>query len=139
MNIALLYGGLTHHYISSNLNYCNRINNNGSIFNEYYIAMVGSKNNKVGIIKGKDSVCGNIFGVITSNKIYDNLDMIIGGYNTNLNKFKQRNISPPNINKVTPVIGLNFKIPIYEDKSYKINFNNVISYGIITHSIGVEF
>lgn len=141
MYAAILYGGITHHYIGSKFNYCNRIDNNnfGTINNEYFIAMVGSKDSKVGVIKGKDSACGNIFGAITSNSLSENVDFILGGYNANIEKFQKRGLVPPNVNGVTPVVGFNFKMPIHETPTYKISINNVVSYGIITHSLGIEF
>ena len=56
--ISLMYGGITHHYMAPTLNYCKTINNVGTIHNEYVIAMAGSANAKIGILKGKDSAIG---------------------------------------------------------------------------------
>jgi hypothetical protein len=141
MYATILYGGITHHYMASNLNYCSRINNNnfGTIHNEYVIGLVGSKDNKVGFIKGKDSACGNIFGGIATMNMSENLDFVIGGYNANSKTFEKRGIITPSISGITPVIGLDFKIPLYEEGDFKVSIDNVVSFGIITHALSVSF
>ena len=133
--ISILQGGITHHYTAPNLNYCNTINNVGSIYNQYTIVMVGSKNAKVGFLKGKDSVCANIAGPISSFRISNNVDFMLGGYNANSNAFRKRNMVPIEFGGVTPVVGFNFKIPITKS----IEINNLVSIGIVTHAISVSF
>ncbi len=110
--ISLIYGGITHHYLASNLPYCNRINNVGTIHNEYVIALAGNNKAKFGFLNGKDSACGNIFGPISSFNIRKNIDIMVGGYNTNFNEFNKLGIVPVHVGNITPVIGANFKIPI---------------------------
>lgn len=133
--ISLIYGGITHHYLGSNLPYCNRINNVGTIHNEYIIAMAGTRETKLGIIKGKDSACGNIVGPISSFQISENVDFMLGWYNTNFKKFRSIGIEPPSYYGITPVIGFDYKIKITE----KISIDNLISVGIITHAIRMDF
>jgi hypothetical protein len=133
--ISIMYGGITHHYMAPTLNYCKTINNVGTIHNEYVIAMAGSANAKIGILKGKDSACANIVGSISSFKLDDNVDFMLGGYNTNFKAFEKRGIIPPSIGGITPVVGVNFKIPITDN----IKINNLVSIGIITHALSVEF
>lgn len=137
--LSIIYGGITHHYLASNLPYCNRINNAGSIHNEYVIALAGNEDFKIGALSGKDSACGNIFGPIVSARVSDNTDLILGGYNTNFEKFHQLGIEPPSYDGITPVVGINWKIPIYESDSFKIKLNNLISVGIITHAVSIDF
>lgn len=137
--ISLLYGGITHHFIGSNLNYCNEINNYGSIHNEYVIAMAGTKLAKLGLIKGRDSACGSILGPISSFSLYDNLELVLGGYNTNFKDFEKLRIRPPSIAGFTPVAGLDFRLPIYESENIKFSIDNLISVGIITHALRVDF
>ena len=137
--ISLLYGSITHHFIGSNLPYCNRINSNGSIHNEYVIAMVGDANTKVGILKGKDSACGNIMGPVSSFKMSDNFEFILGGYNTNFKKFNELGMRPPTIGGITPIVGLDYRLPIYNGDKFKITLDNLVSIGIITHSLRVDF
>jgi hypothetical protein len=141
MYATILYGGITHHYMASKLNYCNRINNNdfGTIHNEYVIGLVGSKENKIGFIKGKDSACGDIFGGIATSAISQNVDLVFGGYNTNTEDFHKRNIEPPSFGGITPVFGLDFKIPIYQGDGYRISLDNLVSFGIITHALSINF
>jgi hypothetical protein len=133
--ISLIYGGITHHYMAPKLNYCNTINSVGTIHNEYVIAMAGNRDFKLGLLKGKDSACGNIVGPISSFRIDDNVDFMLGGYNTNFNTFEKRGIVPPSVGGITPVVGLNFKIPITDT----IKINNLVSIGIISHALSVEF
>jgi hypothetical protein len=137
MVLSLLYGGITHHYLASNLPYCNRINNNtfGTIHNEYVIGLIGDEDFKVGVLSGKDSACGNILGPITTTKITEDLDFVLGGYNTNFNKFNKLGIEPPSINGITPVIGVDYKIKLTDN----VSIDNLISVGIITHSLRVDF
>jgi hypothetical protein len=137
MVLSLLYGGITHHYLGSSLPYCNRISNNkfGTISNEYFIGLAGNKNNKIGFISGKDSACGNIFGPITTVNISNNIDFVLGAYNTNKKEFNKLNIEPPSIAGVTPVIGLDYRIRITNN----VSIDNVISLGIVTHSIRIDF
>ena len=137
--ITMIYGGITHHYMAPSLNYCNTINNAGTIHNEYVIAMAGSKNAKLGFLKGKDSACGDIFGPISSFKISDNVDFIAGGYNTNFKKFEERGMIPPSFGGITPVIGFDLKIPLVKTKQFEVNVDNLVSVGIITHAISVNF
>lgn len=137
--ISLLYGSITHHFIGSQLPYCNRINSNGSIHNEYVIAMVGDDDTKVGILKGKDSACGNIMGPVSSFKMSDNFELILGAYNTNFKKFNKLGIQPPTLSGVTPVAGLDYRLPIYKNSKLRITLDNLVSIGIITHSLRVDF
>ncbi len=137
--ISLLYGGITHHYVGSNLPYCNKINNYGSIRNEYLIVMAGTNKFKAGLLNGKDSACGNILGPITSFKLKDNLEFIAGYYNTNFDKFRKINIEPPSYKGITPVVGLDFRIPIYKNNKSTISIDNLISIGVVTHSLRVDF
>lgn len=135
MITSILLGGLTHHYILSTANYCNKINSNGSILNPYSIAMIGTNKIKSGIIIGKDSVCSPIYGSITSYNIYNNLDLMIGGYNTNIKQFHKKNIEPPSINGITPVLGLDYRIKLQNN----ITLDTLVSVGIITHALRVDF
>jgi hypothetical protein len=139
MLLSILLGGITHHYIAPNLNYCNTINDSGTIKHEYVIAMVGDNDAKIGVIKGKDSACGDIFGGIAALSLTDNLDFMLGGYNTNFKKFEERGIVPPSFSGVTPVFGLNFKIPLYKSGDTKVSIDNLISFGIITHALNFTF
>lgn len=141
MYATILYGGITHHYLASNLNYCNRIkdNNFGTIHNEYVIGLVGSRENKVGFIKGKDSACGDIFGVLTTSTLIENIDLVLGGYNANFKTFEKRGMIPPSIGGVTPVIGLDFKIPLYRSENLNVSLDNLVSVGIITHAVSFSF
>lgn len=135
MTASILLGFLTHHYIGHNLNYCNSINSYGTIHNPYAVVLVGNKKNKLGFIKGKDSACGDIFGPVGSIGLSDNVDFVAGGYNTNFKEFEKLGTKPPSINGITPVLGLNYKIPITNN----IKLNNIISIGIITHAISIDF
>lgn len=137
--ITVMYGGITHHYVSPKLNYCNTVNNYGSIHNQYTAVLVGNDSLRAGVIKGKDSVCADIFGLIGSKQIKKNVDLVIGGYNTNFEEFRNKEIEPPSVLGITPIVGANFKLPIYQSPKYKIELNNLVSIGIITHSLSVSF
>lgn len=137
--VSILYGGITNHFIGSNLNYCNSLNKIGTIHNEYAIVLTGSKNKQIGFIKGKDSVCSNIFGIISSFRIDQNIRIIAGGYNTNTRDFEKRNIRPVSIKGYTPLIGMDYELPIYKSTNFEIVFHNLLSLGITTHSVGVNF
>lgn len=141
MILSLLYGGITHHYLGSNLPYCNRIGGNefGTIHNEYIIGLVGDNKTKIGGIVGKDSACGSIFGPVATFNIEEDLDFVIGGYNTNYKEFHDLNIEPPSFNGITPIVGLDYRIPIYKSKNTTVSVDNVISIGIISHSLRVDF
>ena len=101
--------------------------------------MAGTDKFKAGILNGKDSACGNIFGPITSFKLKNNLEFIAGYYGTNFNKFRKINIEPPSYLGVTPIVGFDFRLPIYKNKKSIISIDNLISMGIITHSLRVDF
>jgi len=137
MVLSLLYGGITHHYLASNLPYCNRIGGSlsGTIHNEYVIGLVGTKEYKIGAIAGKDSACANIAGPISSVNITEDFDFIAGFYNTNFKEFNKLNIEPPSVLGVTPVIGIDYRIKLTNN----ISIDNLISFGIITHSLRVDF
>ena len=137
MVLSLLYGGITHHYLASNLPYCNSINNNsfGTIHNEYAIALIGDEDIKIGAIVGKDSACANIAGPISFINITVDFDFIAGFYNTNFKEFNKLNIEPPSVLGVTPVIGIDYRIKLTNN----ISIDNLISFGIITHSLRVDF
>ncbi len=135
--ISLLYGGITHHYLNPDLAYCSRINNNnfGTIHNEYVIGLVGSEEIKIGGLVGKDSACANIYGPVMTFKLNTYFDFVLGGYNTNTKAFHKMGMEPPSINGVTPVIGIDFKLPL----NRYLSLDTVISYGIITHAIRINF
>ena len=137
--ISLIYGGITHHYLASSLPYCNRINNVGTIHNEYVIAMAGSQDAKIGILKGKDSACGDIMGPISSFAVSENVDFMLGGYNANVKEFEKLGIVTPNFGGITPVVGFNLKLPLIKTKSFQMDINNLVSIGIITHALSVSF
>lgn len=136
---SIIFGGITHHYILPTGNYCNRINNYGTIKNEYYIVMFGDNSSRIGFIKGKDSACGDIFGPVSTINMYKNIDIIFGAYNTNYKKFKDLGLEPPSVAGVTPILGLDFKIPLYETMDFSVKLENVISIGIITHAVSFNF
>jgi hypothetical protein len=138
--LSLIYGGITHHYLAKDLPYCNPIKGGmGTIHNEYVIAMAGSKDFRLGLISGKDSACGNIMGPISATRISDNIDFMLGGYNTNFKKFRDRMIEPPSIGGITPVVGLDFKIPLFEYEDTKLSLDTLVSFGVITHAINLSF
>jgi len=139
MLTTLLLGGITHHYIAHDLNYCNLINDVGTIQNDYIGVLVGSKKFQAGFIKGKDSACGDILGPMASYNFNKNFSFIIGGYNTNHKKFYDRNIVPITSGEITPIIGLDYKIPLYESNEVTISLDNVISFGILTQGITFTF
>jgi hypothetical protein len=101
--------------------------------------MAGNKNTKLGVLKGKDSACGNIFGPIGSISLSENIEFLAGGYNTNFKEFEKLNIRPPSVLGFTPILGLDFRIPIYEDDDIKFSVDNLFSLGIITHALRVDF
>ena len=136
---SLMYGGITHHYILPKGNYCNRINNYGTINNEYFVLMFGDDNSRIGFIKGKDSACGNIMGPIGAINMVRNIDFVAGAYNTNTEKFHSLGLEPPSIAGITPILGLNFRIPLYQSDSFSIKLENLLTYGILTHSISMNF
>ena len=120
------------------LNYCKKIGGLGTITNPYVIGMVGNTNSpwKVGGLVGKDSVCGNIGGVIATYEFNKNWELVVGGYNTNYKKFINRGFEPVTIGKtITPVVGLNHRL--YLNKN--ISLNTTISLGIITHGLRFDF
>ena len=137
--LSIIYGGITHHYLSQDLPYCNLINKSGSIHNEYVIALAGTQNAKVGLLKGKDSACGDIFGPITSFTLSDNVEFLAGGYNTNYKEFHKLGIESPSFAGITPVLGFDFRLPLYKDDDIKITLDNLVSVGIITHALRVDF
>lgn len=139
MIVSLILGGITHHYLGHNLPYCNTINSVGTIKNPYAIVMAGNKNAKIGFLKGKDSVCGDIYGPISSFRLSGSFDFILGWYNTNFKKFNDRGIVPPSIGGVTPVVGFNYSLPLYQGKIVRASFDTLLSVGIITHAIKFTF
>lgn len=132
---TILIGGLTHHYLGSSLPYCNKVTNFGSIVNPYTVVMRGTEDLRAGFILGTDSACGTIAGPIVSFKKTENVDFVMGFYNTNFRNFHERNIAPPSIFNATPIVGLNYKIPITKN----IKLENVVSFGIISQALSISF
>ena len=139
MLTTLLLGGITHHYLAHDLDYCNLINEVGTIQNNYVGVLVGSKKFQVGLMMGKDSVCGNIVGPIASLNVNDRFSFIVGGYNTNHQKFYDRGITPITSGDITPVLGIDYKVPLYKNNGTTIALDNIMSFGIITHAITISF
>lgn len=135
MLTTILLGGLTHHYIGSNLPYCNRINSVGTITNPYVVVMNGTETAKAGFIFGVDSACGTIAGPVSSFKLSENVDFIAGAYNTNFKQFRDLGIEPPTFAGITPVIGINYKLRL----SDRVSLDNIVSFGIISHAISLSF
>jgi hypothetical protein len=133
--ISILLGGITHHYLGSSLAYCNSLNKFGTIYSPYTVVMLGDKEKKLGFIKGKDSACGDIFGPVASFYLSENVDFIAGSYNANFKAFEERGMVPPSVFGITPILGINYKIPITKN----IEIANVVSIGIISHSISFSF
>lgn len=139
MLTTLLLGGITHHYIAHDLNYCNLINEIGTIQNNYVGVLMGSKDLQIGLMVGKDSACGDIIGPIASLNLNDKFSFIVGGYNTNHQKFYNRGITPITSGDITPVLGVDYKVPLYKNNNTTIALDNIISFGIITHTITISF
>jgi hypothetical protein len=135
MITSILLGGLTHHYMLPQGNYCNKVNSNGSILNPYTIVLVGNTTLKTGAILGTDSVCAPIYGSVSSVSVYKNLDFMVGGYNTNSGAFQERGLNPISINGITPIIGFDYRIKLYKN----ITLDTLVSVGIITHALRVDF
>ena len=139
MLTTLLLGGITHHYLAHDLNYCNLINEIGTIQNNYVGVLMGSKDLQFGLMAGKDSACGDIVGPIASFNVNDRFSFIVGGYNTNHQKFYDRGIIPVTSGDITPLLGIDYKIPLYKNNNTIIALDNIISLGIITHAITISF
>lgn len=139
MILSILMGGITHHYIGSHLPYCNTINNYGTISHSYTAVMVGNSKAKAGVLIGKDSACGPIFGGLSSFALTEYTEFVLGGYNTNFKQFRQRGIEPPTLFNITPVIGIDFKLPVIQTEEFKVSVDNLVSLGIITHSVNFTF
>ena len=135
MLTTISLGGLTHHFLGSNLPYCNRINNFGSIVNPYAVVMRGTEDLKAGFILGTDSACGSIVGPVSSFKLSDNVDFIAGAYNTNFKEFNKLGIEPPSIAGLTPIVGINYKVKLNKT----LSLDNIVSIGIISHAISFSF
>ena len=101
--------------------------------------MAGTSKARLGVLAGTDSVCGRILGPISSFRVSENVDLMLGGYNTNISNFKARGIEPPSFYGITPVAGLDFKIPLIKTNTYQVNLDNLVSVGIVTHAISVSF
>ena len=137
--ISVIAGGITHHYIVTSSNYCNRFGNTSTIHNPFVIALKGDKVSRYGFILGQDSACGIIAGPVGAFELNPHVDFIAGAYNTNYDAFRKINIEPYAILGVAPIAGFNLKFPIYKSKEYTINSENLISLGIITHAFSVNF
>lgn len=137
--ISLLQGGITHHYVNPKLNYCNTVNNVGTIKNNYTALLIGNKKFKFGSLVGKDSACANIYGPIATVSLYDNIDFILGFYNTNTKAFNDRGMIPVSSGGITPLAGWDFKIPLYTTEGLNISLDNIVSIGIVSHAISFNF
>jgi hypothetical protein len=135
MIFSILLGGLTHHYVLPEGNYCGQVNNYGSIVNPYVISMVGSEKLKTGMILGKDSSCSNIFGSVSSVNLYKNIDLMVGAYNTNTREFNNRGLQPIEYYGMTPILGIDYRIKLYKN----ITLDTLVSLGIVTHALRVDF
>ncbi len=135
LTTSVLLGLMTHHYVGSSLPYCNTINNWGTIQNPYAVVMVGDDRIRGGLIAGKDSACGDIVGPVGALSIIDSVQIVMGAYNTNTKKFADRGIQVPSIGGMTPVLGLDYSIPITK----RLFLDTIVSLGVITHAIRVTF
>lgn len=132
-------GGVTHHYMSSNADkYCGKLNDSGTIVHPYAIALYG-QSTKFGIITGTDSMCKGIVGGLIKQRLGGSFSLVVGGYNNNYNKFNNQQLNRFGLGGVTPVLGLNYDVTIHKHKDYTIKLNNMVSYGITTHGISLEF
>lgn len=135
MDASILLGGITHHYLQPSMNYCSTINKYGTIANPYVIGLAGSSTLKAGFILGKDSSCGNILGPIVSYSLLKNLEFIAGGYNANFDSFEGRGMKPIQRYGVTPILGLDYRVFLRKN----VSIDTLVSYGIITHSLRIDF
>lgn len=135
LTTSVLLGLMTHHYVGSNLPYCNTINNWGTIQNSYVVVMTGNDNVRGGLIAGKDSACGDIVGPIGAVSVTKSMQVVVGAYNTNTKKFTDRGIQAPSVGGMTPVLGLDYSIPLTK----RVFFDTIVSLGVITHAIRVTF
>lgn len=101
--------------------------------------MAGTSKARLGVLAGRDSACGRILGPISSFRVSENVDLMLGGYNTNFNSFKARGIESPSIYGITPVVGLDFKISLIKTDTFRVDLDNLVSVGIVTHAISVSF
>lgn len=141
MIITLSMGLLTHHIIGADLDYCNQINNIGTISNTYFTLTAGEEKGHVGVIAGQDSVCGNIFGGFGEYFLTKELGVVLGAYNTNTRRYNDRGINPLSIEgtEITPILGLNYKISLHRNERYGIILNNLVTPYILSSSIGIQF
>ena len=135
MLYSVLFGIMTHHFIGSDLPYCNTLNASGTIQNPYAVVMAGNEDAKLGAIVGKDSACGDIVGPIGSVRIRRHISFVLGFYNTNFKEFRALGMEPPSVGGVTPVAGVDISVPI----AGPVSFDTIISMGIITHAIRMDF
>ena len=135
LTTTVLLGFMTHHYINPELNYCNTINDVGTIQNTYVVALREGKEIGAGAIVGKDSSCADIAGPVLTLRLNKKMRIVAGGYNTNVESFNKRKMIPPEIRGITPVLGIDYSIPI----TNKISFDTIVAIGIITHAISYRF
>lgn len=134
-------GGITTHPISPSHiqnRYKNRIGDYGTILNPYTMVMMGNNTFKTGILYGTDSAGGEILGSVNHVKLHNNIGLVFGGYNYNEKLYQKRGLKSPNINGITPILGMDVSFKLYEGKSYTIESHNLLSV-ITTHSIAIKF
>lgn len=132
---TVLLGFMTHHYISPELDYCNAINDYGTIQNTYAVVLREGKEMGAGVIAGKDSSCGDIAGPVFTLRVSKNVRAVVGGYNTNVESFNKRKMIPPEIRGITPVVGIDYSIPLTK----KVSLDTIVALGVITHAISYKF
>lgn len=138
LTTTLVFGFMTHHFFAPSLDYCAKIGGLGTIINPHAAILVGHSDYKIklGLMAGKDSVCGNIRGVMGTYEINDSWEFVFGGYNTNYQLFVNRGFEPIHIGKkITPIVGFNHKFKLSEN----VSLNTIVSMGIIVHGIRFDF
>jgi len=80
------FGGITTHYttIDKGVHYCQELKGTGVIYNQSHFIRFGFGNDAIAFLKGKDSICSPIYGIvysrwITGSKNWD-LNFLFGGY-----------------------------------------------------------
>lgn len=90
--IGLGLGGVTTHYttVDGSIHYCNNLKDTGIIYNQSHFIRFGWGTRSLSFLKGKDSICSPIYGVVYSTMITwgENWDLsfLMGGY-----EFRKRN------------------------------------------------
>ncbi len=155
--LAVGAGGITPHYENARVDYCKKIDDRGTIYNNVYYLRLTGTSHAATVLTGEDSICSEIYGAFYTYLFWGpdhfwELNLTLGGYTYDQSDWDQHDqntpsgynsVEVPNVNvdgfRFVPIAAIEINFAIARGKNWALKQNNLLSYFLSNHSVSFEY